>query len=83
MGEPGEGSPPEPAQQRRRYDSRLRRERAARTRDAIVAAGLELAHERLAWDWRGLTIRAAAERAGSASGPSTGTSPASVSSTTP
>lgn len=59
--EPHEGSPP---QQRRRYDSRLRRERAAQTRGAIVAAGLELAHECPVWDWRGLTIRAAAERAG-------------------
>ena len=64
MAEPGEGFPPEQAQPRRRYDSRLRRERAAQTRDAIVAAGLELAHECPVWDWRGLTIRAAAERAG-------------------
>lgn len=29
-----------------------------------MAAGLELAHECPVWDWRGLTIRAAAERAG-------------------
>jgi len=64
VAEPGEGFPPEQAQPRRRYDSRLRRERAAQTRDAIVAAGLELAHECPVWDWRGLTIRAAAERAG-------------------
>ena len=51
-------------QQRRRYDSSLRRERAAQTRERIVDAGLQLAHERPVWDWRALTIRAAAERAG-------------------
>jgi AcrR family transcriptional regulator len=61
---PEEESAAEPGQQRRRYDSRLRRERAAQTRENIVAAGLELAHECPVWDWRGLTIRAAAERAG-------------------
>ena len=62
MGEPASSG--SPARPRRRYDSRLRRERAAQTREAIVAAGLELAHECPVWDWRGLTIRAAAERAG-------------------
>jgi AcrR family transcriptional regulator len=50
-------------QERRRYDSRLRRERAAQTRDRIVAAGVQLAHEVPAWDWGSLTIRAIAERA--------------------
>jgi AcrR family transcriptional regulator len=48
----------------RRYDSSLRRERAAQTRERIVDAGLQLAHECPVWDWRALTIRAAAERAG-------------------
>src|SRR5262249_56177213 len=52
------------ARQRRRYDSSLRRERAAQTRERIVDAGLRLAHEGPVWDWRALTIRAAAERAG-------------------
>jgi AcrR family transcriptional regulator len=51
-------------QERRQYDSRLRRERAAQTRDRIVAAGAQLAHEVPAWDWHSLTIRAIAERAG-------------------
>jgi AcrR family transcriptional regulator len=50
--------------QRRPYDSSLRRERAAQTRKRILDAGLQLAHECPVWDWRGLTIRAAAERAG-------------------
>ena len=64
-GGPGGSSPRKPAaQQRRRYDSSLRRERAAQTRESIVAAGLQLAHECPVWDWGGLTIRAAAERAG-------------------
>jgi AcrR family transcriptional regulator len=52
------------ASQRRRYDTSLRRERAAQTRERIVDAGLQLAHECPVWDWRALTIRAAAERAG-------------------
>jgi AcrR family transcriptional regulator len=53
-----------PSQQRRRYDSPVRRERAAQTRERIVTAGWELAHERPSWDWQGLTVRAVAERAG-------------------
>jgi AcrR family transcriptional regulator len=52
------------ARQHRRYDSSLRRERAAQTRERIVEAGMQLAHECPVWDWRALTIRAAAERAG-------------------
>jgi AcrR family transcriptional regulator len=52
------------ASQRRRYDSSLRRERAAQTRARILDAGLQLAHECPVWDWRALTVRAAAERAG-------------------
>ena len=54
-------SQPEP--QRRRYDSPVRRQRAAQTRERIIAAGVQLAHERPVWDWRTLTIRAVAERA--------------------
>jgi AcrR family transcriptional regulator len=49
---------------RRRYDNRLRRERADQTRVRIVAAGAELVHEASIRDWRGVTIRAVAERAG-------------------
>jgi AcrR family transcriptional regulator len=52
-----------PGQQRRRYDSSLRRQRAAQTRERIVAAGVQLAHECAAWHWHALTIRAVAERA--------------------
>src|SRR5260370_37542265 len=52
------------APQRRQYDSSLRRERAAQTRRRVVDAGLQLAHELPVWDWRGLPIRAAVERAG-------------------
>ena len=53
----------QPGQQRRRYDSSLCRQRAAQTRERIVAAGVQLAHENPAWDWHTLTIRAVAERA--------------------
>ncbi|HEY8526663.1 MAG TPA: helix-turn-helix domain-containing protein [Acidimicrobiales bacterium] len=49
---------------RRRYDSPVRRQRAAETRDRIVAAGAAILHEHPVWDWRALTVRAAAERAG-------------------
>ncbi|HEY8545386.1 MAG TPA: helix-turn-helix domain-containing protein [Acidimicrobiales bacterium] len=49
---------------RRRYDSPLRRQRAAETRERIVAAGAELLHEHPVWSWRALTVRAVAERAG-------------------
>ena len=52
------------ARQTRSYDNSRRRERAAQTRERIVDAGLQLAHECPVWDWRALTIRAAAERAG-------------------
>jgi AcrR family transcriptional regulator len=49
---------------RRGYDSPLRREKAAQTRDRIVRAGSELVHGFASWDWQGLTFRAVAERAG-------------------
>lgn len=51
------------AEARRRYDSTLRRERAAETREAIVTAGVELLRRSSIRDWRGLTIRAVAGRA--------------------
>jgi len=54
----------ETARTRRPYDSTLRRERAAQTRERIVAAGAELIRGASIRDWRGLTIRAVAERAG-------------------
>jgi AcrR family transcriptional regulator len=49
---------------RRRYDNTLRRERAGQTRDRIVTAGADILHESSVRDWRPLTIRAVAERAG-------------------
>ena len=54
----------EPAPQRRRYDSTLRRQRASETVERIVSAGSELVHEGPVWDWRGVTFQAVAERAG-------------------
>ena len=53
-----------PAPARRRYDSTLRRERAAQTRERIVAAGVEILRRSSIRDWRAMTIRAVAERAG-------------------
>ena len=49
---------------RRRYDSPVRRQQAAETRERIIAAGSELVHEFAVWNWDALTFRAVAERAG-------------------
>src|SRR5204863_5709325 len=48
----------------RRYDNTLRAERANETRDRIVSAGAELVRQSSIRDWRDVTIRAVAERAG-------------------
>jgi AcrR family transcriptional regulator len=50
--------------ERRPYDSPVRREQAAQTRERILAAGSELVHGFPRWDWRELTVRAVAQRAG-------------------
>jgi AcrR family transcriptional regulator len=50
--------------ERRKYDSPLRRRQAAETRERILAAGSELVHGFASWDWRELTVRAVARRAG-------------------
>ena len=60
----GEAPSPERAPPRRRYDSTLRRQRASETRDRIVTAGCELLSASAIRDWRGVTVRAVAERAG-------------------
>jgi AcrR family transcriptional regulator len=49
---------------RRRYDSPLRRQRAAETRERIVSAGATLVRSFTAWDWKELTFRAVAQSAG-------------------
>ena len=49
---------------RRRYDNRGRQQKAARTRERIIAAGTELVHAFDSWNWRELTFRSVAERAG-------------------
>jgi AcrR family transcriptional regulator len=51
-------------QSRRRYDSPVRRQRVAETRERIVTAGTELLHGFPIWNWRALTPRAVAEHAG-------------------
>lgn len=50
--------------QRRQYNSPLRREQAVQTRERIVGAGAEIAHQLASWDWRALTFKAVGERAG-------------------
>ena len=54
----------EPDRPGRPYDSTLRRERAAATRERIVTAGTELLHAGPVRDWKRLTVRAVAVRAG-------------------
>jgi AcrR family transcriptional regulator len=49
---------------RRRYDTPVRAQKAAATRERIVRAGSELVHGFGSWDWQELTFRAVAERAG-------------------
>jgi AcrR family transcriptional regulator len=58
-------SAPDPAvRPGRPYDGTLRRERAAETRERILVAGSELLHRTSVRDWKKLTVRAVAERAG-------------------
>jgi len=59
-----DNEPAEPAAKRRRYDGTQRRRQAAQTRERILAAGSALVHGFPTWDWRDLTFRAVAERAG-------------------
>ena len=49
---------------RRQYDTPVRTQKAAATRERIVQAGSELVHGFASWDWQELTFRAVAERAG-------------------
>ena len=49
---------------RRSYDNSARLQKAAQTRDRIVSAGSALVREFDSWDWRQLTFRAVADRAG-------------------
>jgi AcrR family transcriptional regulator len=53
------GAPPS-----RSYDGTLRRARAAETRERILKASSELIHRSSVRDWKKLTVRAVAERAG-------------------
>ncbi len=53
-----------PAAPKRQYDSPLRRQQTAETRESILAAGAEIAHGLPAWDWREMTFKAVGQRAG-------------------
>ena len=50
--------------ERRAYNSPVRRQQAAETRERILAAGSALVHGFERWDWRELTVRAVAREAG-------------------
>ena len=51
-------------ERRRRYDNSARTEKAAQTRERIITAGSDLVHAFDSWNWRDLTFRSVAERAG-------------------
>ena len=53
-----------PADAPRKYDSPMRRQRVAETRDRIVAAGCRLLQHSSIRDWRAITVRAVADQAG-------------------
>lgn len=53
-----------PTGSRRTYDNRARQEKAVLTRERIIAAASDLVHEFETLNWRDLTFRAVAERAG-------------------
>src|ERR1700760_700759 len=48
----------------RPYESPLRRQQSADTRERIITAGSELGHGITSWDWGSLTFQAVADRAG-------------------
>lgn len=52
------------AEKRRQYNSPVRQQQSAETRERIVAAGSDLVHSLPGWDWKNLTARAISERAG-------------------
>lgn len=49
---------------KRKYDSSLRRQRAAETRERIIASGAELLHGLAVWNWHALTVRDVAAKTG-------------------
>jgi len=52
------------APKKRKYNSPLRQQQAAETRERIINAGSELVHEFPTWDWTNLTAKAVGDRAG-------------------
>ena len=50
--------------ERRPYNSPVRRQKVAETRDRIITAGADLMHGYPIWQWAALTVRAVAQRAG-------------------
>ncbi|HET8881500.1 MAG TPA: TetR/AcrR family transcriptional regulator [Solimonas sp.] len=64
MRPPADHNNKKPSDQRRRYESPLRQQQAAQTRESIIAAGAAITHQLASWDWRALTFRAVGERAG-------------------
>lgn len=49
---------------RRKYNSPVREQQSADTRESIIGAGSELVHKFTAWDWTNLTAKAVGDHAG-------------------
>ena len=49
---------------KRKYNSPVREQQVAETRERIIAAGAKLVHNLPSWDWKNLTARAVGEGAG-------------------
>ncbi|WP_372748514.1 TetR/AcrR family transcriptional regulator [Litorivivens sp.] len=56
--------PMKKATQKRSYNSPLREQQSAETRENIVSAGAALVHTLPDWDWKNLSARAVGEKAG-------------------
>jgi AcrR family transcriptional regulator len=53
-----------PAAKRRKYNSPVREQQSADTRESIIVAGSELVHKFTTWDWTNLTAKAVGDHAG-------------------
>ncbi|MDP9142290.1 MAG: TetR/AcrR family transcriptional regulator [Pseudomonadota bacterium] len=60
---PGKSASKTPIE-RRQYESPLRKQQTADTRERIITAGAEIAHKLPSWDWSAMTFKAVGERAG-------------------
>ena len=61
---PTKSEPDKSPEKRRKYNSPLRQQQSAETRERVILAGAELVHSFPTWDWTNLTAKAVGDRAG-------------------